>query len=420
MILQRDKEISVWGESDLPVCVSIDGITVSADACDGKFLVKLPAHKAGGPYTLVIENANDSIAINDVYFGEVFLASGQSNMYMTLVETNQTLEECDKVVRIFTPDREWEYDRRQMDMCWADICMENKESISAVASHFAINIAKNLDVPVGILSCAQGASCVCSWVAPETAESEYMFTKEVKGDSWAFTLPFNQNSFHYNQWLIHVAPYTIRGVIWYQGESDAVSIICDNYARIFGLMVDDWRKLWNDPDLPFITVQLPTFCDGGLWPVIRDQQVKAMLEGHNIGMITIGDVGELNDIHPKDKITVGNRLAVYARGMIYGEDIQYKSPLCESATVADGVAVLKFSNAENGLYETEPLAFTVISKDGAEVAGNYEINGDTIRVWADGVEPCEVAFCYDASTPVHLYSSAGIPASSFKIACKGE
>jgi len=415
MILQRDREVAIWGESDSSVKITIDDICVKGEAINGTFSVKIPQHICGGPYVLKIENETDCISINDVYYGDVYLASGQSNMYLSIADTNQKLDECENIVRIFTPDREWEYDRRPADMRWADICMENKESISAAASHFAVDISKTYNVPVGILNCNQGASCVCSWVAPESIEGEYAFTDEAKGGDWAYSLVFNQNSYHYNLWLKIIAPYTIRGVLWYQGESDAVKNVCDNYSRIFLTMVQDFRKLWDDPDLPFITVQLPVLADAIYWPVIRDQQTKAMLEGHNIGMITTGDCGELQDIHPKDKITVGKRLALYARGMIYGDDITHKPPMCVIAELEGDTVTLKFDNVADGLYEREPLCFKVTAQDGTQHDAEYEISGDTVRVHADGIIPTEVSFGYKWDEFVHLYSSVGLPAVPFKI-----
>ena len=111
MILQRDREVAIWGESDSSVTITIDDICVKGEVSEGGFFAKLPAHSCGGPYVLKIENETDSLIMNDVYYGDVYLASGQSNMYMSIAETNQTLDECENVVRIFTPDREWEYDR---------------------------------------------------------------------------------------------------------------------------------------------------------------------------------------------------------------------------------------------------------------------------------------------------------------------
>ena len=419
MILQRNRNVAVWGEADSAVKISIDGNFTKADPKDGKFMASLPPHAEGGPFTMLVEGDGEVIEIKNVYYGDVYLAGGQSNMGLTLADAMQPLDECKMPVKIFTPDRKWECDKRPLtDMRWVDICVENAYGISAAASHFAIDIANSQNVPVGILSSNQGASCIRSWVSPETTSTDPVFGPETKHHRNAYTFEFNGNSDLYIERLLQVAPYTIKGVIWYQGESDADECISFRYAYMFDLMVKDWRKLWDDPDLPFITVQLtyhtveePTFD----WEILREQQLKAMLEGHNIGMITIGDAGDLPDIHPKNKKIVGQRLAIYARGMLYGEDIVYQPPICTSMQVEDGVAVLKFINTGDGLYEKKPLTFLVLDKDGNSTVGKYSIHGDTVKVWADGVEPYEIRFCFDAESEVMLYSSADLPASPFRI-----
>ena len=419
MILQRQKEVKIWGESDSDVTVSVDGISVTAQPEDGKFTAVLPAHEAGGPFVVKVECGEDVIEINDVYYGEVFLAGGQSNMGLTLADANQPLDECKLPIRIFTPDRTWEWDKRpETDMRWVNICMENANGISAAASHFAIDIANSQGIPVGILSSNQGASCIRTWISPEVTSTDPVFGPDVKFHPDAEIFPFNGCSFLYNERTIHVAPYTIRGVIWYQGESDADECISDKYAYMFDLMVKDWRKLWGDPDLPFITVQLTyhtVYLPSYKWEFLREQQLIAMQTQHNIGMITIGDVGDWPDIHPKDKKTVGQRLAIYARGMIFGENIVYKPPICNSAVLDGDKVLLKFDDVGEGLYETQPHVFKLVTADGEEVEADYEICGDTVKVWKEGVKPVEARFCFDCVTEVHLYSSVGLPASPFRI-----
>lgn len=419
MILQRQKDVKLWGKSDADVKVTVDGTTVTAKAEDGKFTAVLPPHEAGGPYVVRIENGSDVIEINDVYYGEVFLAGGQSNMGLTLKDAMQPLDECELPIRIFTPDRSWEWDKRpETDMQWVNICVENANGISAAASHFAIDIANSQNVPVGILSSNQGASCIRSWISPETIAADPLFAPDVKFHPDAQIFPFNGGSFLYNERTIHVAPYTIRGVIWYQGESDADVCIADKYAYMFDLMVKDWRKLWGDDDLPFIAVQLTYHTverEEYQWEYLREQQLIAMQTQHNIGMITIGDVGDWPDIHPKNKKTVGQRLAIYARGMIFGEDIVYKPAICSRADFDGENVILTFENAGDGLYETEPHTFRLIMADGSESEARYEINGDKIKLYANGKKPKEVRFCFDCVTEVHLYSSVGLPASPFRI-----
>jgi len=368
---------------------------------------------------MFVECAGEITKLHDVYYGDVYLAGGQSNMGLTLTDAPQELDGCDGVVRMFTQERKWEWDKRpDTDMKWVKICRENAYGISAAASHFAIELANTQKVPIGIVSCNQGASCIRTWISPETVEADSFFATKPKFHDDATIFPFNGYSDQYLERLVKVAPYTVRGVIWYQGESDAAESIASHYSYMFDLMVKDWRRLFRNDSLPFITVQLTYHTvdrPDDRWEILREQQLKASLEGKNIGMITIGDAGDLPDIHPKDKKTVGLRLARYARGMIYGEDIVYRPPVCTSAELDGMDVVLTFSDAGEGLYEKEALAFFIDDVNGAEHKADYELCGDRVRLKAAGVEPASVRFCYDAESAVYLYSSAGLPASPFKI-----
>ena len=419
MILQRDVPVRIWGEADKPVTVSLDFNSAVFWPTDGTFEITLPPHKAGGPYTMFVECGGVVTKLHDIYYGDVYLAGGQSNMGLTLADAPQELDKCENVVRIFTQDRKWECDKRpDTDMKWVEICEKNANGISAAASHFAIEIANTQNVPVGIVSCNQGASCIRTWISPETVEADPFFATKPKFHDDATIFPFNGYSDQYLERLVKVAPYTLKGVIWYQGESDAAESIAPHYAYMFDLMVKDWRRLFRNDDLPFITVQLTYHTvdrPDDRWDILREQQLKASLEGHNIGMIAIGDAGDLPDIHPKDKKTVGLRLARYARGMIYGENIVYRPPVCTEAAIDGTDVVLTFSDVGEGLYEKEPLAFFVDDVNGTEHKVDYEICRDKVRLMTDGISPIAVRFCYDAESAVYLYSSVGLTASPFKI-----
>ena len=132
-------------------------------------------------------------------------------------------------------------------------------------------------------------------------------------------------------------------------------------------------------------------------------------------MITTGDIGDHNDLHPCDKKTLGHRFALAARGVIYGESVEHRPPVCVSMTVEDSVAIIKFADVGDGLYADAPLTFTGMSAKGHPFTGEYEICGDTVRVWCDGVVPAVVYFCFENDAEVHLFSSSGLPVSPFRI-----
>ncbi|MBR6808458.1 MAG: hypothetical protein IKM46_08805 [Clostridia bacterium] len=422
MVLQRDVPVKIWGEADCPVTVSIDMHSAVDFQHDGKFSLTIPPHEAGGPYTMFIECGGEIIKLHDIYYGDVFLAAGQSNMGMPIDETDETLDECDKVIRIFTPDRIWdEIDMRrpETDDRWIAISMENAHGISAAASHFAVDIANRYDIPVGIISCNQGASSIRSWLSPETVAKDPVFALNTRWHTDCDIFSFiNTPSEQYLERLVPLAPYTVKAVLWYQGESDADTPIAYSYKHLFELLVDDWRRLWNDADLPFITTQLTYHTvefHSQIWEILREQQLAAADEGHNIGMITIGDAGAYGPIHPMEKKVVGKRLALYAMGMLYGENILYRPPVCRKATKSDGKVILSFSDAGEGLYETKPLEFYVISSDGLIRKAKYVISGSEVILDTEAFEVSEVRFCFAPDLPVWLYSSAGLPASPFRI-----
>ncbi len=420
MILQQGVPVKIWGEADYPVTVSVDMHSAVDYARNGKFSLTLPAHDAGGPYTMFVECAGEVSKIHDVYFGEVFLAGGQSNMAMTLEDLYQPLDSAEYPVRIFTTDREWEYSRRpETDERWIEISEENKHGISATASHFAIALSNKLKVPVGIISCNQGASVIRAWMSPDVTSDNPIFNEGTKWhpDADSDDFPFNRTNYLYLERLQHLHPYTIKGVIWYQGESDSELNMAPRYRDLFEMMVSDWRSKWEREDLPFITVQLANcrVSDIESFALVRECQLMAADTIPNVGMVTIGDIGDVDDIHPKDKKTLGERLALYARGMIYGEEVTYRPPVCREASFDGEKVTLKFSDAGEGLYETKKHKFLAVYDDGAEREVPYEICGDSVKLNCDGKAPAEICFCFDNESPVFLYSSVGLPVSPFRI-----
>lgn len=422
MILQRDVPVNIWGEAEYPVTVSIDCHTAVDFARDGKFSLTIPPHKAGGPYTLFIESEGAVKKIHDVYFGDVFLAGGQSNMAFFLEDVFQPVDESEHPVRMFTPMREWEYSRRpETDDRWIEVCDENRHGLSATASHFAKAISGRYGVPVGILNCNQGATAIRSWISYETLALDPII-KDFGG--WhpdADDFPFNAPAHQYNERLRDLAPYNVLGVIWYQGESDSYDTVAPYYGRLFGLMTSDWRRIWQNESLPFITVQLANFRPDDkreVWEIVREQQLWCSENIPNVGMVTNGDLGDPFELHPRDKKSLGERLARYAEGMIYGEDILYRPAVCREAVLEDGAVILKFSDAGDGLYADEHLSFSVTNAGGESFTCEYELAGDTVRLSTDAIDPREVRFCFDCDSAVHLFSSASLPASPFRMKIK--
>ena len=423
VILQQGKPVAVWGDGEGEVALTIDGVTVTARCADGRFIAELPQHEVGGPYTLVAQCGGETVEVKDVYYGEVFIASGQSNIAFVLTQLYQPLDECGQTVRMFTYERPWSMmNNPARDMRWLAIAEENKDAVSAVASHFAIELANTLGVPVGIVCNAQGASNIQTWMSPEAVEAEAEVFKqhdldEVYDDCYVF----NARSYLYNNSLRMLAPYTARGVIWYQGEGNTEGATTPVYERLFSAFLKGWRALWNDDDMPMITVQIAPFYPGAeraRWEVIQEHQLNAYLHEKNIGLVTTGDIGNRTDVHPTEKKVLGKRLARYALGMLYGYDILYRPPVCTGAELDGSTAVLSFCDAGEGLHETRHNDFVVLDKEGNIFEAEYSIEGDKVRVWADGVVPSEVRLGYCRYGELYLYSSADLPVSPFRVEVK--
>lgn len=420
MILQRDVPVRIWGEADYPVTVSVDMNSATDYVKDGKFSMTLPPHKAGGPYTMYIECAGEVIKFTDVYYGDVFLAGGQSNMALELSLTDQQLDDCDGVIRMFTVSGDSENGRSVNDRdVWVPISQKMAEYIAAGPSHFAVEIANTQKIPVGIVSCNSGGSSIRSWLSPETVVAEPMFSCHTIWHFEVYRYEFNIASYLYKQKLLTVAPYNIKAVLWYQGESDVADNSAYSYAHLFELLMADWRRLFMDDELPFVFAQIsygPPRRDHEIWYVIREQQLMLHLSDNGAHMITTGDIGDHGDLHPKDKKTLGHRFALAVRGILYGEDVQYRPPVCVDMSLDGDVAVLKFSDVGDGLYADAPLTFKGLSVKGHAFTGEYEICGDTVRVWCEGTIPAVVSFCFENDVEVHLFSSSGLPVSPFRIA----
>lgn len=419
IVLLRDKECNVWGQSNTDVVITVDGVTVSAKSVDGKFMAKLAPHSAGGPFVLKVEGDGEVIEIENVYFGEVFLASGQSNMAFTLSNLPQPLDEPTEVVRMFTYERPWsESNNPAMFMRWLDINEQNASGLSAAASHFAIELANKLKVPVGIVCNAQGGANIQSWTSGDVLENDKQYCE----CGWVFDpekdLMFNPAHYLYDNSLLKVAPYTVRGVIWYQGESNADAHTSAIYAHLFDIMTKNWRELWNEPDMPFITVQIAPLkiFEGEKWEEVWNQQFIAYRNCKNVGLVTTGDIGDINDIHPREKKTLGKRLASCALNMIYGFEPSFKPAYCNKATFEDGVVTLKFEDANGSLYATKELEFVVCDENGVSHKCNkYEICGEVVKLYVDGICPSEVSFCNVSDNEVYLYSAVGMPVYPFTV-----
>jgi sialate O-acetylesterase len=216
----------------------------------------------------------------------------------------------------------------------------------------------------------------------------------------------------YNGMIAPLQPYGIRGVIWYQGESNAGR--AEQYRKLFPALIADWRKTWNAGEFPFLFVQIAPY--RGVPPELREAQLHTAQTVPRTAMVVITDFGSASNIHPPQKEPVGQRLALTARAIAYGDKIEYSGPIFESMKVENGRVIVKFQHAAGLMSKDGPLkGLTIAGEDGRFVPANAEIAGETVIVSADAVpNPVAVRYGWANVPDVNLYNGAGLPASPFR------
>jgi sialate O-acetylesterase len=483
-VLQQDKPIYVWGTADpgesVRVSLSNDnGTTGGAQTTEnGHWVAKLPPQKAGGPYTLTVQGRN-RIQFKDVLIGEVWVCSGQSNMEWQLRSSFEAPKDiaaaANPKLRLFTVAKATS--TRPLDKVkgeWKECTPDTVPGFSAVAYYFGRDLQKAVDVPVGLIHTSWGGTPAQAWTSKEAlsaspnlrhypqevaervekydaekAKEQYDAAMEQYKETMAKhreavakakeenkpapkapqrpRAPVapgqsqNDASTLYNAMIAPIIPYGIRGVIWYQGESNADKAY--EYRTLFSTMIQDWRANWKQGDFPFLLVQLapykkinpkPVESD---WAELREAQLMATKSLGKVGMAVITDVGEENDIHPKKKEPVGARLALLARKIAYGQEIVAMGPVYKKMRVQGNEVVLTFDNVGAGLESRgEKLTgFTVAGADRKFYPADAVIQGDTVVVSAAGVDkPVAVRFGWANYPVVNLWNKDGLPATPFR------
>ena len=461
MVLQREKEVPVWGtaEPGEKVTVEFDDKKVEATADgEGKFMARLPAMKASAaPGTLKVsgDKTSEPLEFQHVLVGDVWICSGQSNMQWSVRQSANPDEEAANAsydqIRFFQVPRRSSTQAskgleraeattqpaQKMQARWAVCTPQTAAEFSAVGYYFGREIHKTQDVPVGLIQNAWGGMPVESFMSEEAIKADPDFhvllekrqkaaTQEAKGPrgqvrppngpQWATNI--------YNRMVYPLLPYAIKGTIWYQGESNAGR--AEQYRKLFPAMIADWRKQFGQGDFPFLFVQLANFAAGGPspeqpadsdWAELREAQAMALKAAPNTGMAVIIDIGESKDIHPKNKQDVGKRLALAAQKLAYGkDDIAYSGPIYREMEVEGNKVRIKFDHAK-GLKakDGQVKGFAVAGEDQKFVWAEAKIDQEEVIVWSDKVEkPVAVRYGWANDPAVSLYNGADLPASPFR------
>jgi sialate O-acetylesterase len=527
MVLQRDMPIPVYGWADAGEQITVEFMgktykTITRE--DGKWKLKLRSYKAGGPYQMQIGGKNNTLSYSNILIGDVWVASGQSNMEFG-IQTDKNGKEAisgatDNLIHFFyvpmVVSLKPEYDTAPVgsdspNARWI-VCSPEAlanptwawHGFSAVGYYFARQLRKSISVPIGMIASYKGGTPAQSWMSIEGLKESPDFNKYVDRHKWLTdhydadkpTYPQRQaryrdsltvwntevgNAYNeiikkwnadvmtakaagqapppqpkpsrpapvapadplggwgapttcYNGLIVPILGYGIKGVIWYQGESngdffnDAV-----DYKNLFPRMISDWRKNWGQGNFLFLYVQLPNFRQpavtpsSGNWPWVRESQEKT-LALNKTGMAVITDAGDALDIHPYDKSAPGSRLALVALHNVYGKRIVASGPVYKSMKVEGNKIIISFNEIHNGLTVGRPDTDNTVSADGAELKGFGMAGANQKFVWAKAVinankvivstdeiaKPEAVRYNWADNPPGNLYNKDGLPARPFR------
>lgn len=462
MVVQRGLPVHLWGMADAHenVSVTFRGETKSATADDlGRWSLFLSPGEAGGPFQLSVKGTN-TITLSDVLVGDVWVASGQSNMEFPMKELTNAAAEIAAAqypkIRIFRVDhRPSDYPRSDVPAkTWALCTPESARDSSAVAYYFARDLYQKMNVPIGLVESFWGGTPAESWTSlhslgadaslmPVFAERSKTLDEQettvlqlqkedrdfqkIEAQAKAEGKPAPWRPWHpdfaawapaalFNGMIAPLTRFPIRGVIWYQGEANSGDR-APLYAHLFPTMISDWRRAWDQGDFPFLFVQIANWNTDpdGRWPEVRDAQ-RRTLALRNTGMAVTIDIGDPVDIHPKDKLDVGLRLARAARSIAYGEKLEWSGPLYRGLTREDHALRVWFDHADGLAAKGGALVgFEVAGADGKYVTADAKIEGESVVVSSSAVtEPVSVRYGWAANPTCNLVNREGLPASPFQ------
>lgn len=481
MVLQRDIPVHIYGRVSKPgrIHVNFDGIGTGKDVEPGPFCIELPPHKAGKDLTMTVSFGQEAVTVQNIDCGEVWVAGGQSNMAMSLKDT-EGFKAGEKVIsnndiRLYTVGRnifarpeeypsgyEWAFNE---DCRWDGCSEKNAPYFSAVGYYFAQDLYEKLKVPVGIINCNVGGSSIFNWMPREVIEAnpaiarvytDYMQKlSEVNRDEakmkytayldsvqkeWTskeylvstggecpvvYYEEFGPYSFKQPCNLWHsmyekISRYSVRGMIWYQGESESFSESSYLYESAMNSLLDNFKKVLGQENYAFHYVQIPPFnCDTIRdWEGICNAQREFHLHHPECGMITTGDCSGGEDIHPPIKRPLGNRLSKAACALTYGMPCEYTGPIAKAAHYENGKIIVEFSHAD-GLYLDDSVdSLEVEYEDGSVTKEKSAIVNNTLVVNCSNGSPTAIRCGWRTFYQIGIFNSENIPAGVFRICFK--
>ncbi len=422
MVLQRDMPVRVWGEGydGEDVTVTLNGQTKTVRPSGGRWSLELDRMSAGGPYTMTVTNGENRKEFTNVMVGDVWLVSGQSNIVKQMNEyTSETQADIDSAnypnIRFYkiadTPTTIKQDDIPKSS--WSVCNGTTARTFSCVGFYFGREIYQSLEenVPVGLIQSAVGGTRIERWMSAE-AIKKYSVTG-IEAQTGETEL--------YNGMIAPLQNYGIKGVLWYQGESNHSN--AGYYENDLHALINSWREEWSIGDFPFIYVQIAAFEQYNFAPIWQAQK-DILNRERNVAMVSAVELEDLQDIHPPYKKKVGERAALAARKLAYGENIEFMGPIVDTVTRSDDTITVTFTHAD-GLKSMNwkennkevPLTGFQVGDGTALVDATAAIAADGKSVtltWSGVANPTEVRYCYTSRGGVTLYNSSDLPASPFK------
>ncbi len=438
MVLQRNQPIAVWGWADpgerVTVHLNKQQEETTADAA-GKWKLTLSPEQAGGPFRLVVSGKN-TVTLSDVLIGEVWICSGQSNMEWSVANSDHAEQEMADAnypqirhVKIPRKTAGMPLDDIEEPVEWKEANPQNVGSFTAVGYFYARELHQRLGVPIGLINTSWGGTMVETWISKEALEKDKSLKKAVHAFERvpADTVRQNTNPNRYptllfNAMINPLIPYTVKGAIWYQGESNAGRAY--EYRTSFPMMIQDWRSRWGLGDFPFYFVQLASFkaaggtsATGSTWAELREAQHLTLSLPRTGEAVTI-DIGETEDIHPRNKQDVGKRLAAIALHDSYGQDVAYSGPVYKKHEINGRQVTLHFDHVHGGLVAkgSDAVGFEIAGADKHFYPATARMEGETIVVSSPSVDkPKAVRYAWaDDPGTSNLFNGEGFPAVPFR------
>ena len=439
MILQRNSQVPIWGSAKGNERVSITSswnnneVITKADN-NGNWIADISTPDAGGPYEIKISSKKNILNLTNVLIGEVWVASGQSNMQMALYGGGRepVLRSIDMIaqaknpnIRLFTVKHNSSISPiKELKGKWLVSSPANVSAFSAVGYSFADYLNKVLDIPIGIINTSWGGTPAEAWTDKKTLDSNFE-KSQIRNNHEDKVVQHNPSGL-FNAMINPLIPFKIRGAIWYQGEGNVSR--ANNYTKLMNKMIEGWRSNWGQGSFPFYFVQLAPFSYNGInntaSAYLREAQLHTMLQTENTGMAVTLDIGSEKTIHPPEKILVGKRLAYWALVKDYNlGGISFSGPIYKSLNINGDKVIVNFDYAQNGItsYNKAIVGFEIAGEDkifypaNAKVIRGYGSNRSKLEVSSDSVKkPVAVRYGWKNYLKGNLYNTQGLPASSFR------